>query len=97
MSALDVLNLPMQENDAEAATVREYLVALLDQLWSRGEGFSGKRPFGNSGWQYDLYLPLIQAGMIQGTIDDDGYIDDVDETAGDRLILEAIAQLGAVA
>lgn len=54
MTGEDVLALPMPDNDAGAATVREYLQALLLVLWMEEEGFSGKRPFGNSGWQGEL-------------------------------------------
>ncbi len=31
-----------------------------------GEGFSGKRPFGNSCWESDLYWPLAKADVIEG-------------------------------
>lgn len=47
---MSILDTPMQENDADAATIRDYLKALLLRLWEQGEGFDGKRPFGNSGW-----------------------------------------------
>lgn len=60
-----VLDLELEENDADAATVREYLQALLCAVWEEGEGFSGKRPFGNSGWEYDLTQPLIDAGLVK--------------------------------
>lgn len=39
----------MPPNGAGAATVGEYLAKLLAELWLHDEGFSGKRPFGNSG------------------------------------------------
>ena len=55
----------MESNDAEAETVRAYLKALLYAVWSKGEGFSGKRPFGNSGWEYDLYAALEPAGITE--------------------------------
>lgn len=55
-------------------TVRDYLRTLLTTLWSEGEGFSGKRPFGNSGWEHDIYKPLIAGGFIPGELDDEGYI-----------------------
>lgn len=64
MPPSDILNLPMQENDAQAETVRDYLKALLERVWVEQEGFSGKRPFGNSGWYWDLYLPLLDAGVV---------------------------------
>lgn len=59
----------------EELTVRHYLQLLMTTLWNEQEGFSGKRPFGNSGWDYDLYAPLIKAGFIKGTLDEDGYVE----------------------
>lgn len=71
-----ILALPLrQPNDAEAATVRDYLVKLLQLVWQDGECFDGKRPFGNSSWEYDLYRELGAAGMVTMTFDEDGYVD----------------------
>lgn len=92
-SASAALKLPMEENDADAATVRDYLVELLLTLWIEGEGFSGKRPFGNSSWKYDLYVPLIKAGLIAGKLDEDGYVESCDRAAGDKIIRDAIELL----
>jgi hypothetical protein len=95
-SPADVLACPMDDNDAGADTIRAYLVALLAELWKQGEGFGGKRPFGNSGWEYELYGALAKAGYVKATFDD-GYLDDVDIKAGDRLIAAAIESLGVAA
>lgn len=94
-----ILGLPLEpdHNDAGAATVRDYLVALLAVLWECGEGFSGKRPFGESGWQGELYEPLIRAGIIDGLIADDGWMDGCDRDAGDDAIAAAIEGLRAPA
>lgn len=54
----------------EEVTVRGYLKALLTTLLDEEESFSGKRPFGNSGWLYDLARPLISAGVVEGQIVD---------------------------
>lgn len=78
---------------SQEITIKEYLKELLQRVWKEGESFSGKRPFGNSGWQADLYLPLIAAGFITGTVDEDGYLEDCDEKAGDELISEIISRL----
>ncbi len=81
-------------NDAQAARVGEYLGLLLSTLWLQGEGFSGKRPFGNSGWEYDVYVALAQAGIIDGLIvDEDGYVASFDRDSQlrtDELILQTI-------
>lgn len=55
-------------------TIRDYLYAQLLTLWKEGESFSGKRPFGNSGWQHDLYYPLVRDGFIAGTVNEE-YVD----------------------
>lgn len=55
-------------------TVREYLSKLLQGILRQGESFSGKRPFGNSGWEHNLVVPAIQCGALNGElvgIDDD--------------------------
>ena len=59
-----VLNTPMPPNDAGAATIRSYLVELLVLLWREGEGFSGKRPFGEGGWQHVMCDALAEAGFV---------------------------------
>ena len=87
----DILNLPLQEgNDAGVATIREYLEKLLILLWWEQEDFNGKRPFGNSVWDWDLYYPLIKARYIKGCIDEEGYIESCDKDAGFELIKKVI-------
>lgn len=91
----DVLLVPMGKNDAGAETVGDYLRTLLATLWSHEQGFNGKRPFGNSGWQSEVYGALIAAGIVKGNgalEDDCGY--PVDRHAADELILSAIAGMG---
>lgn len=96
----DILALPMQQpNDAGAATIREYLVKLLATLWDEGEGFSGKRPLGNSCWESDLYIPLIKAGIVEGVLDEEnGWLDEISDEAevqAQAWITAAIQALGA--
>lgn len=90
----NVLSCPMEENDAGATTVREYFLELLSVLWEEEQGFSAKRPFGNSGWQYDVYLALAKAGLVDGIVLDSwGYIESftrADQIAADDLIQKAI-------
>lgn len=93
MTLSEILELPMQPNDANAETIRGYLKALVAMIWEESEGFSGKRPFGNSGWEWDVYVPLIKAGVVKGTLDADGFIDTVDDAAAKKLITAAIKVL----
>lgn len=92
MTPREILDLPMQENDADAATVRDYLKALLRAVWDEGEGFSGKRPFGNSGWDSELKHALVKAGAVRGTVND-RWLDDCDDAAAETLIRDAIAAM----
>ena len=88
-----VLDLLMQKNDAEALTIRGYLKALLKELWVEQECFSGKRPFGNSGWTAELEMALVNANRIRGKINSDGYLDSADSAQAHIVILKAIDQL----
>lgn len=53
----------------EPMTVRSYLSKLLITLLEEGECFSGKRPFGNSGWENFLLVPAIESGALDGSVD----------------------------
>lgn len=87
-----ILATPMGDNDANAATIRDYLVALLLELWREEGNFSGKNPFGNDGWQYEVYGALYDAGLIEGRRE---YGDlTIDAEAADDLIDSAIRSLG---
>lgn len=90
-----VLALELGDNPSGAPTIRGYLVALAEAAWTRGEDFSGKRPFGYSSWHYDLYKALGKAGWIRCTLDEDGYVEDCDTAAGDELIRAALRHLAA--
>ncbi len=91
---MSLLDTPMdpKTNDARASTIREYLGTLLVTLWREAEGFSGKRPFGNGSWQYDVYEALIRANAVAGELDTDGCVNRVDSDAADNLICEAIRE-----
>lgn len=69
-----VLAVKMVENDAEAETVKDYLKQLLTLVWDEEEGFDGKRPFGNSGWQHEIFESLNQCGFDEGNWDQDDLI-----------------------
>jgi hypothetical protein len=93
----DVLAVPLRnDTDSGAADIRGYLKALLTTLYREDSDFSGKRPFGNSGWKYDLYIALGLAGMINITFDEDDYIDTLESAEmdyADELIYAAIDAL----
>lgn len=77
----------------EVMSVRDYLKELLLTLWDEGDGFSGKRPWGNSGWYSDLAPALGNAGLLEVKYDEEGYIEDYDDEAYDQMIQAAIKAL----
>lgn len=88
-----ILALPMEKNDSGASTIGGYFKEILKEFMREKEGFSGKRPFGNSGWEYELYKPLIVAKAVHGTLDEFGCIDECDESECERLLNLAIEAL----
>lgn len=79
-TATDILLTPMQDNDAGASTIGQYLARLSQEVIRVGEGFSGKRPFGNSGWENDIAHSLILHKIIDGQLDEYGLVEDYSET-----------------
>lgn len=77
-------------NDGDAATVGEFLGLLLSTLWLQNEGFSGKRPLGNSDWQHQVYTSLIEGGLVEGVVNKWGEVEPENFYAADELILQAI-------
>lgn len=91
MNTTEILALKLDNSDFhEDMTIGCYFRELLTTLWIEGESFSGKRPFGNSGWEYDVYTPLIKAGAIDGVIDEYGDVDELDRKKADRFIVQLI-------
>lgn len=89
-----VLAAPMpQPNGAGAATIGDYMVKLLEALWREQDCFDGKRPFGSSDWTAEIVIALINAGLISGEVDEDGYLEHYDTQAADQLIASAIRSL----
>jgi hypothetical protein len=81
MDAFEMLSLRFESRDlGEELTIRDYMRRLLSTLFKEGESFSGKRPFGNSGWEYDIAEPLVRAGAVRGSIrTEEGEADELEE------------------
>ena len=91
---MNILDMKFFDNDAgKETTVRSYFKKLLMTLWREGEEFRGKAPFGNSGWQYYLYAELIKQGIVKGTLDEYGYVEELDKEAADNLICGVIMSM----
>lgn len=88
---MNVLQIKMQKNDAGAETIGEYVAKLAINVIVETEGFSGKRPFGNSGWYRELVEPLVRAGVVRGEIDEEwGDVDGYDYKEIDTVLTKAI-------
>jgi hypothetical protein len=81
-------------------TVRAYLVELLARLWT-GDADAKYGMIGDSDWQYDLYEPLRDAGLIPAWLDGHGVgyrlnhtVRLEDQQRADALIWAAIRALG---
>lgn len=73
-----ILDTPLKSQGLDY-TVRTLFKDLLDALIDEGDSFSGKRPFGDSGWDYDVAADLIDQDVLKGDVerDDDGDVEDV--------------------
>ena len=62
---LDALEVRFDSDAGNDLTVRQWLAQLLSMVWEEEESFSGKRPWGNSDWQYPLHEALARAGFFE--------------------------------
>lgn len=67
----EILDFPHSFCDVDAYSLRGYFYKLLNTLWREGEGFNSKRPFGNSGWQCDVFTALVHMGAVDATLNED--------------------------
>lgn len=77
----------------ETLAVREWLKRILKQVLIEEESFSGKRPFGNSGWKYDVYATFIENEIVEGELDEWECVVDVDQKKADALLLAIVDNL----
>lgn len=92
--AEQILSAPLPEdNDSGALTVREYFIELAKMIWNEGESFNGKRPFGNSGWEYDIRWALVHSKIVEGSLDEDGDLEEYDAQRVHDLVLAALEYL----
>ena len=80
----------LEMKDEAGETIRRKLHKLLSTLWEEKEGFSGKRPFGDSGWPYEFYEILIKNRAVEGSIDENGYIERLNTKKADQVIAACI-------
>ena len=83
-------------------TVNDYLRDLLVTLLEEGEGFSGKRPLGNSGWEDAMSRSIALVGVVEYERTGDPEDEDEDDPStweigydnkADKLIKEYIVEV----
>lgn len=87
------LDLEFTDPDIGQTSIRDYFKKLLINLLQEGESFSGKRPFGNSGWESFAAGPLIKAGYLKGELDEDGYPYNYSNDEYDTILLNLVELL----
>lgn len=99
MTNKQILELKFESTDlGKEISIKDFFKELLTTLFKEGECFSGKRPFGNSGWDWDLKICLVKNGVIDGhnEIDPDYPEDEdwyFDSEEADKKIFELIKEL----
>lgn len=86
----EALDVWMSRGDFEG-TLRDYFKEIAILVWTEEAMFSGKRPFGNSDWQNDVYASLIDAGLLDGMIDEYGCVSQIQDDA-ERLVTELLVE-----
>lgn len=91
MTRDEILDLPVKRHDLGATlSMRGFFERLFIKLWEEAEGFNSKRPYGNSGWKYDVYATLIKHGVIEGELDEDGCVKQLDEEMASNYVVNEI-------
>jgi hypothetical protein len=78
---------------SDSTTVGGYLCEIFLTLLQEQEGFSCKRPLGDSDWMFPIYAALVRGGWIEGSFDQDDFLETADTVAGDLLIQSEIELL----
>lgn len=83
----DVLNM-----DVDGTPLRKMLKDLLTMVIMQGESFDSKRPWGDGGWEFDIYLAMVQNGFVDGKIED-FMLWEVDTTKCDEILIRCIEEI----
>lgn len=79
--------------DVEGTSLRVMLKDLLTMVLLQGEEFSGKRPWGDSGWEFDIYRAMVLNGFIKGAVDEYGDIYNYSLAEGDELLMRCVEEI----
>jgi len=75
-------------------TIGDFLKELLCRVWVENEEFKGKAPFGNSGWQWEIYHVLVDNGIVKGKLNqyEELEITNKKKKKADKIILDIIVE-----
>ncbi|MEG1662568.1 MAG: hypothetical protein RR338_01135 [Clostridia bacterium] len=68
MTNSEILELEVRSEDIGVVTIKQYFKQLLLTLFEDSECFSGERPFGNGGWEWEIRECLIENKVIGNRI-----------------------------
>jgi hypothetical protein len=90
-----ILSLSVYFNDEEneEVTIRDYLYKIMHSLWRNPEAFKSVAPFGVYDWQHDFYITLIDNGVVNGALEENGDVLDIDFDEVDTLMFNIIGYL----
>lgn len=86
----EIKNIRMPDSDK---TIGDFLTDLFVGLWDKGERFNSKRPFGTSGWKFEVYAALVSAGIVEGVLDEDNCVKIAEIDKADALVQGAIVEV----
>lgn len=66
-----IWNMPMDTYEG-VTSIGSHCKELLQALIQEDEGFSGKHPFGNSGWFTFFEIAFVKHGIVAGKLTEDG-------------------------
>lgn len=84
-----ILNLEMRHSNTDT-TIKEFLKTLCFEIISRGSKFNAEAPFTVKGWEEDLVFPLVNEGIIEGYINEDGYLENYDKDESYQILIDCI-------
>ena len=92
MELKKILELPVMVYGTpdETLPLKDFLYGLNELLLEDPDSFSGKRPYGNSGWKFEIYKTFIKAGLVPGKIDSAGYLKYVDKLEAYKFLLNNV-------
>lgn len=91
MNRKEIIELRFYSDDLDRElSIKEYFHELLKVLWDEKEGFSGKRPFGNSGWEADIAKCLVKNGFVKGKLDSEGDLQECNWQAVDMFVMKEV-------